>query len=90
MLRHSLSLLTRVSPRVIIQPTCHMSRRAGMHNRVYRPYFLEVNRRRDIVELDNKLKNKDAIARRSSFSDWNYTAEVKALQVSRKSIRKLY
>jgi len=32
------------------------------------------------VELDNKLKQKTEIQRRSSHSDWNYQAELKALQ----------
>jgi len=32
------------------------------------------------VELDNILKEKESISRRSSFSNWNYTAEIKALQ----------
>ena len=51
-----------------------------MNHRVYKPLFIELNKRRQIVELDNKLKNKDAIQRRSSHSDWNYSAELKALQ----------
>jgi len=32
------------------------------------------------VELDETLKEKDSIARRSSFSNWNFNAEIKALQ----------
>ena len=79
MLRGCVSLLARASP---VAEVCRaMSRRAGVHNRVYKPLFLELNRRREIVERDNKLKNKDFVPRRSSYTDWNYPAELKALQV---------
>jgi len=78
MLRGCVSLLARASP---VAEVCRgMSRRAGVHNRVYKPLFLELNRRREIVERDNKLKNKDSVPRRSSYTDWNYPAELKALQ----------
>merc|ERR1712001_777297 len=43
--------------------------------------FIEFNERRQIAELDSMLKKGQVeVQRRSSFSDWNYQAEVKALQ----------
>jgi len=56
-----------------------VSRRLG-NSRTVKPLLFELNRRSDIVELDHKLKNKDIVPRRSSFTDWNYAAEMKALQ----------
>ena len=73
MLRSCVSLLAQVSPVSQVM--------RGMSNRVYKPLMLELNKRREVVELDNRLKNKDSVARRSSYSDWNYPAELKALQV---------
>jgi len=78
MLRSCVSLLAQVSP--VSQVMRGMSRRAPGNNRVYKPLMLELNKRREVVELDNRLKNKDSVARRSSYSDWNYPAELKALQ----------
>ena len=79
MLRSCVSLLAQVSP--VSQVMRGMSRRAPGNNRVYKPLMLELNKRREVVELDNRLKNKESVARRSSYSDWNYPAELKALQV---------
>ena len=79
MLRSCVSLLAQVSP--VSQVMRGMSRRAPGNNRTYKPLMLELNKRREVVELDNRLKNKDSVARRSSYSDWNYPAELKALQV---------
>jgi len=46
-----------------------------------KPYKVEVNKRKAIVELDQILKHgKVPVPRRSSFTDWNYQAEMKALQ----------
>ena len=80
MLRGCVSLVSRVSP--VTQVMRGMSRRAPGTNRVKKPLMLELNKRREVVERDNRLKNKDNVARRSSYSDWNYPAELKALQVN--------
>merc|ERR1719318_648591 len=41
----------------------------------------EINRRKKVVELNHMLKDgKVPIPRRSSFTDWNYQAELAALQ----------
>jgi len=51
------------------------------NNRSVAPYMREMNRRRAVVELDHMLKDGYVpIPRRSSFSDWNYQAELAALQ----------
>ena len=71
--------VARVSPRSL-HTTGRVSRRLG-NSRTVKPLLFELNRRSDIVELDHKLKNKDIVPRRSSFTDWNYAAEMKALQV---------
>jgi len=71
------SLLARASP--VSQVMRGMSRRPG-NNRTTKPLIMELNKRREVVELDNRLKNRDIVARRSSYSDWNYPAELKALQ----------
>ena len=78
MLRNCISLMVKMSPMTV---SCRYVGRHGWNNRVNKPFFMEVNRRRQVVELDNQLKNKDEVARRSSFTDWNYSAELKALQV---------
>ena len=82
MLRGCVSLVSRMSP--VTQVMRGMSRRAPGNNRVTKPLMLELNKRREVVELDNRLKNKDNVARRSSYSDWNYPAELNALQVKTK------
>merc|ERR1711923_432759 len=54
---------------------------ARMWNTKRRPAFIEFNERREIVELDSMLKKGEVeVGRRSLFSDWNYQAELKALQ----------
>ena len=75
-----MSLLARASP--VSQVMRGMSRRPG-NNRTTKPLIMELNKRREVVELDNRLKNRDIVARRSSYSDWNYPAELKALQVDK-------
>merc|ERR1712106_847671 len=51
------------------------------NNRSVKPYLMEINKRKKVVELDHMLKDgKVPIMRRSQFSDWNYQAELKALQ----------
>ena len=78
MLRGCVSLVARASP--VSQVLRGMSRRV-YNNRVQKPLLLEFNKRRRVVELDNRLKNKDSVVRRSSYTDWNYPAELKAIQV---------
>ena len=87
MLRVCVSLLARASP--VSQVMRGMSRRTPGHNRVTKPLRMELNKRREVVELDNRLKNKDIVARRSSYSDWNYPAELKALQVDKIRMRNM-
>ena len=82
MLRGCVSLLARASPVTQVM-RMNMSRRAPGNNRVTKPLMMELNKRREVVELDNRLKNRDTVARRSSYSDWNYPAELKALQVDK-------
>lgn len=51
------------------------------NNRSVKPYLKEINKRRDTVELNHMLKEGQIpIPRRSSFTDWNYQAELMALQ----------
>ena len=53
----------------------------GWNNRSVVPFLREVNRRQEVVELDHMLKQEVVpIPRRSSFTDWNYQAEMKAFQ----------
>jgi len=51
----------------------------GHLSRETRPVLYELNDRRKTIELNNKLKEINPIDRRSSFSDWNYEAELTAL-----------
>jgi len=61
------------------QPVARTMR--GWNNRSVAPFLREVNRRQEIVELDHMLKQEVVpIPRRSSFTDWNYQAEIKAFQ----------
>jgi len=48
-------------------------------SREVRPVLMEFNERRQKIELNNKLKEVNPIDRRSSFLDWNYVAELTAL-----------
>jgi len=48
-------------------------------SREVRPVIYELNRRRDTIELNNKLKEVNPIDRRSEFLDWNFQAELGAL-----------
>jgi large subunit ribosomal protein L44 len=43
-----------------------------------RPVFKELNERRKLVELNNKLKEQNPKSRRSSHLEWNYPAELYA------------
>jgi len=64
---------------VFHQPVVRTKRK--WNNRSIMPYLREVNKRQAVVELDHMLKQgKVPIPRRSSFTDWNYQAEMKALQ----------
>jgi len=66
----------------LVSPTQPITRLMGRwNNRSVKPYLMEINKRRKVVELDHMLKDgKVPIMRRSQFSDWNYQAELKALQ----------
>jgi len=48
-------------------------------SREVRPVLMELNRRRETIELNNKLKEVNPMDRRSSYLDWNYQAELTAL-----------
>jgi len=48
-------------------------------SREVRPVIYDLNKRRKNVELNNKLKGINPIDRRSSYSEWNYQAELTAL-----------
>jgi len=48
-------------------------------SREVRPVIYDLNKRRKNVELNNKLKGINPIDRRSSYSEWNYQAELAAL-----------
>eukprot|EP00090_Calanus_glacialis_P004429 TRINITY_DN13304_c0_g1_i1.p1 TRINITY_DN13304_c0_g1~~TRINITY_DN13304_c0_g1_i1.p1 ORF type:complete len:341 (-),score=124.87 TRINITY_DN13304_c0_g1_i1:38-1060(-) len=70
-------LLKSLVPRT--QPIARMMGR--WNNRSVAPYMREINRRKKVVELNHMLKDgKVPIPRRSSFTDWNYQAELAALQ----------
>jgi len=78
MLRSSVRLVNLLSP---LTQSCRYMGRARMWNTKRKPMLIEFNERRQIVELDSMLKKGHVeVPRRSSFSDWNYHAEVKALQ----------
>jgi len=51
-------------------------RHLGYRSRKVRPMLLDFNRRRDVIELNNKLKEENPIDRRSSFIEWNYSSEL--------------
>jgi len=71
-------VLKNIVPR--IQPQIRQMGR--LNNRSIAPFWREINRRKKVVELDHMLKRgKVPIDRRSSYSDWNYQAEVTAFQV---------
>ena len=45
------------------------------------PTAMEINRRREKVAMDQKLRHgQENIVRRSQFTDWNYSAEISAFQ----------
>ena len=70
-------LLKSLLPRT--QPITRMMGR--WNNRSVAPYMREINRRKKVVELNHMLKDgKVPIPRRSSFTDWNYQAELAAGQ----------
>jgi len=65
-----------------IVPLTSTSRLMGRwNNRAVAPYMKEINRRREVVEMNYMLKEGQVpIPRRSSFTDWNYQAELMAIQ----------
>jgi len=65
-----------------IVPLTSPSRLMGRwNNRAVAPYMKEINRRREVVEMNYMLKEGQVpIPRRSSFTDWNYQAELIAIQ----------
>ena len=45
------------------------------------PTAMELNRRREKIAMDQKLRfGQEKIVKRSQFSDWNYSAEISAFQ----------
>ena len=45
------------------------------------PTAMELNRRREKIAIDQKLRyGQEKIVKRSQFSDWNYTTEISAFQ----------
>jgi len=69
--RQTLLLEPHLRDRLTVRTVAHNSR-------VMRPVFEEMNERRAIVELNNKLKGENPIDRRSSYLEWNYSAELYA------------
>eukprot|EP00088_Acartia_fossae_P000551 TRINITY_DN10225_c0_g1_i6.p1 TRINITY_DN10225_c0_g1~~TRINITY_DN10225_c0_g1_i6.p1 ORF type:complete len:369 (-),score=71.02 TRINITY_DN10225_c0_g1_i6:477-1517(-) len=56
------------------------SNRCRSHtSRETKPVLMELNRRRKTIELNNKLKEVNPMDRRSSFLEWNFQAELAAL-----------
>jgi large subunit ribosomal protein L44 len=82
----SASRLTNTSIREYLCSNIHKAsihtsstRPRGHNSREVRPVLYDIGQRRDVIELNNKLKEVNPIDRRSSFLDWNFEAELSAL-----------